>query len=48
MLKELVIERMAENDEIVTRIFDDKDLGSDALLQLARQLYTSIRAVSLQ
>lgn len=48
MLKELVIERMAENDEIVTRIFDDKDFGSEALSQLARQLYTSIRSTSSQ
>ena len=43
-LEEFMIERMAENDEIVTRYMGDRDFQSAAFPILAREIFEAVRA----
>lgn len=42
MLEELMIQRMSENDKIVTRYMDDKSFEDAAFAVLSRVIYDSI------
>lgn len=42
LIEELMIQRMGENDRIVTRYMDDKDFQSAAFSILAREIFVSI------
>ena len=42
LIENLMIQRMADNDEIVTRYMDDKEFGDAAFGVLARTIYESI------
>jgi type I restriction enzyme R subunit len=44
LIEELMIQRMGENDKIVTRYMDDKDFQSAAFSVLAREIFKSIHA----
>lgn len=44
LIEELMIQRMGENDKIVTRYMDDKDFQSTAFSVLAREIFKSIHA----
>lgn len=46
LVEELMIQRMGENDKIVTRYMDDKAFQSAAFTILAREIFNSIRAQS--
>lgn len=43
MIEELMIQRMGENDKIVTRYMDDKEFQSAVFTVLAREIFKSIR-----
>ena len=42
MLEDLMVQRMAENDKIVTRYMDDKEFGDAAFTVLSKAIYDSI------
>lgn len=44
LIEELMIERMAENDEIVTRYMADKDFQGSAFPILAREIFEEVRS----
>jgi type I restriction enzyme, R subunit len=44
LIEDLMIERMAENDEIVTRYMEDRDFQGSAFPILAREIFESVRA----
>ena len=41
-----MIERVAENDEIVTRYMEDRDFQGSAFPILAREIFDSVRAAA--
>ncbi|HEX9663835.1 MAG TPA: hypothetical protein VGB27_16225, partial [Candidatus Binatia bacterium] len=43
LIEELMIQRMGENDKIVTRYMDDRDFQATAFSILAREIFNSIR-----
>ena len=44
LIERLMIERMAENDQIVTRYMADADFQSSAFPILAREIFDAVRA----
>ena len=42
LIEDLMIKRLGENDEIVTRYMDDKEFGSAAFAVLSKAIYDSI------
>ncbi|MCK9588973.1 MAG: hypothetical protein M0Q93_06360, partial [Terrimicrobiaceae bacterium] len=42
LLDDLMVQRMADNDKIVTRYMDDKEFGSAAFAVLSQAIYDSI------
>ena len=42
LIDDLMVQRMAENDRIVTRYMDDKDFGDAAFTVLSKTIYDSI------
>ncbi len=44
LIEDLMIERMAENDKIVTRYMDDREFQSAAFPILAREIFDAVRA----
>lgn len=42
LLDDLIVQRMAENDKIVTRYMDDKEFGDAAFTVLSKAIYDSI------
>ncbi len=42
MIEELMIQRISENDKIVTRYMDDKEFGDAAFGVLSKSIYESI------
>lgn len=44
LIEELMIQRMGENDKIVTRYMDDRNFQSAAFTILAREIFNTIRA----
>ncbi len=44
LIDTLMVQRMADNDKIVTRYMDDKDFGSEAFAVLSKAIYDSISA----
>ena len=44
IIEELMVQRMADNDKIVTRYMDDKEFGSAAFAVLSKAIYDSIPA----
>jgi len=44
LIEDLMIERMAENDQIVTRYMEDKDFRGSAFPILAHEIFSTIRA----
>ena len=46
LIEDLMIERMAENDKIVTRYMDDGEFPGTAFPILAREIFEAIRAES--
>lgn len=46
LLADLMLERMAENDKIVTRYMADKDFRGTAFPILAREIFDAVRAVN--
>ncbi len=46
LIEDLMIERMGENDKIVTRYMADRDFQSSAFPVLAREIFETIRARS--
>jgi len=42
LLEDLMVQRMADNDKIVTRYMDDKDFGDAAFTVLSKAIYDSI------
>jgi type I restriction enzyme R subunit len=42
MLEDLIVQRMAENDKIVTRYMDDKEFGEAAFSVLSKAIYEAI------
>ncbi|MCU0784089.1 MAG: type I restriction endonuclease [Verrucomicrobia bacterium] len=44
LLEDLMVQRMADNDKIVTRYMDDKEFGSAAFAVLSKAIYDSIPA----
>jgi hypothetical protein len=44
LIEDLMIERMAENDKIVTRYMADRDFQSSAFPILAREIFEAVRA----
>ncbi|MBK6728414.1 MAG: type I restriction endonuclease subunit R [Xanthomonadales bacterium] len=44
LIENLMIQRMADNDKIVTRYMDDKEFGSAAFAVLSKAIYDSISA----
>ena len=42
LVEEMMIQRMAGNDKIVTRYMDDKDFGNAAFAVLSKTIYDSI------
>lgn len=45
LVENLMIQRMADNDRIVTRYMDDKEFGDAAFSVLSKAVYDSIPAV---
>jgi len=45
LIEDLMIERMAENDQIVTRYMADGDFQSSAFPILAREIFDAIRGI---
>jgi len=43
-LEALIVQRMADNDKIVTRYTDDREFGAAALGLLSQAIYDSIPA----
>jgi hypothetical protein len=48
LIEELMIERMAENDQIVTRYMADRDFQGSAFPILAREIFDAVRAAAAQ
>jgi type I restriction enzyme, R subunit len=46
LLEDLMVQRMADNDKIVTRYMDDKDFGDAAFTELSKAIYQSIPSES--
>ena len=46
LIEDLIIERMTENDEIVTRYMEDRDFQGSAFPILAREIFESVRAAA--
>ena len=46
LIENLMVERMADNDKIVTRYMDDKEFGSAAFEVLSKAIYDSIPSES--
>ena len=44
LVEDLMVQRMAENDQIVTRYMDDREFGNTAFAELALAIYASIPA----
>ena len=44
LLEELMVQRMADNDKIVTRYMEDKEFGGAAFAVLSKAIYESIPA----
>jgi type I restriction enzyme R subunit len=44
LIEDLMIQRMTENDKIVTRYMDDSDFQRTAFPILAREIFDAIRA----
>ena len=44
LLEDLMVQRMADNDKIVTRYMDDKEFGAAAFTVLSKAIYESIPA----
>jgi type I restriction enzyme R subunit len=44
LIEDLMVQRMADNDKIVTRYMDDKEFGSAAFAVLSKAIYDSIPA----
>ena len=44
LLADLIIQRMADNDKIVTRYMDDRDFGETAFSVLSKAIYEAIPA----
>ena len=42
LIEDLIVQRMADNDKIVTRYMDDKEFGSAAFAVLSKAIYDSI------
>jgi type I restriction enzyme R subunit len=42
LIENLMVERMADNDKIVTRYMDDKEFGDAAFTVLSKAIYESI------
>ena len=42
LIEDLMVQRMADNDQIVTRYMDDKEFGSAAFAVLSKAIYDSI------
>lgn len=42
LIEDLMVQRMADNDKIVTRYMDDKEFGSAAFAVLSKAIYDSI------
>ena len=42
LIEELMVQRMADNDKIVTRCMDDKEFGDAAFTVLSKAMYDSI------
>ena len=42
LLEDLMVQRMADNDKIVTRYMDDKEFGDAAFTVLSKAIYDSI------
>ena len=42
LLDDLMVQRMVDNDKIVTRYMDDRDFGSAAFAELSKAIYDSI------
>ena len=42
VIEHLIVQRMADNDKIVTRYMDDKEFGSAAFAVLSQAIYDSI------
>jgi type I restriction enzyme R subunit len=42
LIEDLMVQRLADNDKIVTRYMDDKEFGSAAFAVLSRAIYDSI------
>jgi type I restriction enzyme R subunit len=42
MLEDLMVQRMTDNDKIVTRYMDDKEFGAAAFAVLSKVIYNSI------
>jgi type I restriction enzyme R subunit len=42
LIDDLMVQRMAENDRIVTRYMDDKEFGDVAFTVLSKTIYDSI------
>jgi type I restriction enzyme R subunit len=45
LIESLMIERMAENDKIVTRYMADQDFQSSAFPILAREIFEAVRGM---
>ena len=45
LIEDLMIERMTENDQIVTRYMADKEFQASAFPILAREIFNAVRAV---
>ena len=46
LIEDLMIERMGENDKIVTRYMADRDFQASAFPMLAREIFDKVRATS--
>lgn len=46
LIEDLMVQRMAENDNIVTRYMDDKEFGNEAFAVLSKAVYDSIPAAA--
>ena len=46
LIEDLMVQRMADNDKIVTRYMDDKEFGSAAFAVLSKAIYDSIPAAN--
>jgi len=48
VIEHLIVQRMADNDKIVTRYMDDKEFGSAAFAVLSQAIYDAIPAVDTE